>query len=77
MMRDSLAKYGPFQEKPLSTNSFIEGEMYSDIVYDNTTCDLPIRYMDHGNSFILNDLLDGALLENISWRMMKHRNVGV
>uniref|UniRef100_F1KXH8 Uncharacterized protein n=1 Tax=Ascaris suum TaxID=6253 RepID=F1KXH8_ASCSU len=35
------------EEKPLSTNSFIEGEMYSDIVYDNTTCDLPIRYMDH------------------------------
>uniref|UniRef100_A0A915AY76 Lipid-binding serum glycoprotein C-terminal domain-containing protein n=1 Tax=Parascaris univalens TaxID=6257 RepID=A0A915AY76_PARUN len=35
------------EEKPLSTNSFIEGEMYSDIVYENTTCDLPIRYMDH------------------------------
>ncbi|VDK18973.1 unnamed protein product [Anisakis simplex] len=34
------------ERKPLATKDFIEAEVYSDIVYGNTTCDLPVARMD-------------------------------
>uniref|UniRef100_A0A0M3IPR8 BPI2 domain-containing protein n=1 Tax=Ascaris lumbricoides TaxID=6252 RepID=A0A0M3IPR8_ASCLU len=59
------------EEKPLSTNSFIEGEMYSDIVYDNTTCDLPIRYMDHEGE-MYSDIVYDNITCDLPIRYMDH-----